>query len=93
MEETPEETTTPAKEEIEGTDNEYAPRVPALFPNVASLIEKMTQCGYPDFETRSGEEQVLMVYVADHLICGVDYALSLPEEHLKALIDETVRGA
>jgi hypothetical protein len=57
-----------------------------------SLTEKLTRLGYTDgIETKPGQEDVLMLYVQGHLICGVDYALSLSDEQLKALIDETVQ--
>lgn len=57
-----------------------------------SLTEKLTRLGYTDgIETKPGQEDVLMLYVQGHLICSVDYALSLSDEQLKALIDETVQ--
>lgn len=56
-----------------------------------ALIEKLKRLGYADFETKPGQEDVLMLYVQGHLISGVDYALSLSDEVLKALIDETVQ--
>lgn len=54
------------------------------------LTERLTQLGYPAFEVLPGEDDVLMLHIQDHLICGVLYALSLEDEQLKALIDETV---
>ncbi len=59
-------------------------------PDLAALSDKLKQIGYPDFETRPGEEKILMLYVQDHLIGSVEYALSLSDDDLKALIDETV---
>jgi len=56
------------------------------------LIEKLALLGYPDFEILPGEEEILMLYIEDHLICGVLYALSISDEQLKALVDETVGG-
>lgn len=58
-----------------------------------ALTDKMAGLGYPDFEEVSGEDEVLMLYVHGHLIGGALYALSLPEEQLKALIDETMQVA
>lgn len=55
------------------------------------LTEKLKQLGYPDFEIMPGEENVLMLYMQDRLICGVNYALSLSDEKLKGLIDETLQ--
>lgn len=55
-----------------------------------TLTEKMTQLGYPDLVIMPGQEQVLMLYVHDHLICGALYALSMSDEQLKALLNETV---
>jgi len=57
-----------------------------------ALKKKMTDLGYPDFETKPGQEDVLMLYVASRLICSVAYALEMPDEQLKALIDETVKA-
>lgn len=57
-----------------------------------SLTEKMATLGYPDFEIMPGEDNVLMLHVQNKLIGGSLYALSLPDEQLKALIDETVAG-
>lgn len=58
-----------------------------------ALTDKMAGLGYPDFEVRPGEDEVLMFYVQGHLIGGALYALSLPDERLKALIDETMQIA
>lgn len=55
-----------------------------------ALTDKLTSIGYPTFEAQPGQEDVLMLYVDGRLIGGVDYALSLSDEQLKALIDETV---
>ena len=55
-----------------------------------ALIEKLTRLGYPTFEVLPGEDEVLMLYVSDHLIGGALYALSLVDETLGALIAETV---
>lgn len=54
------------------------------------LSEKMAGLEYPAFEVLPGEEEVLMLHVQDRLICGALYALSMPDEQLKALIDETL---
>lgn len=57
-----------------------------------ALTNKLTALGYTDgIETKPGQEDVLMLYVQGHLICSVDYALSMPDEQLKALVDETVQ--
>ncbi len=56
------------------------------------LTEKMTALGYPDFEVMPGEDEILMLHSKGHLICGALYALSMPDEQLKALLDETVAG-
>lgn len=57
------------------------------------LTDKLKRIGYPDFETSPGEDEVLMLYVQNHLIGGALYALSLPDDQLKALIDETMQVA
>jgi hypothetical protein len=57
-----------------------------------ALADKMTGLGYPDFETVPGEDDVLMLHVQGKLIGGALYALSLSDEQLKVLIDETVAG-
>jgi hypothetical protein len=58
-----------------------------------SLAEKMAKLGYSDYcEVLVGEDEVLMLHIRGHLICGALYALSMPDEQLKALIDETVAG-
>lgn len=54
------------------------------------LSEKMVRIGYPTFEVLPGMENVLMLHVQERLICGALYALSMPDEQLKSLIDETV---
>lgn len=54
-----------------------------------ALKDKMRRLGYSTFEVR--KEEVAMLYIRGHLICGVDYALSMSDEQLKALIDETVQ--
>lgn len=56
------------------------------------LTDKLKRIGYPDFAVLPGEENVLMLHVADHLIAGALYALSMSDEQLKALIDETVQA-
>jgi hypothetical protein len=58
-----------------------------------ALTEKLARLGYPDFEVLPGEDEVLMLHIQDRLICGVLHALSLPDEALKSLIDETVQVA
>lgn len=55
-----------------------------------ALTEKLTRLDYTDFETKLGEEDVPMLYIQGRHICGVDYALEMSDEQLKALIDETV---
>lgn len=57
-----------------------------------ALTEKLTQLGYPGFDVMPGEDAILMLHIDGHLISSVDYALSLSDETLKALIDETVGG-
>lgn len=56
-----------------------------------AIASKLTQLGYPVFVVALGEDDVSMLYIQDRLICGVLYALSLSDEQLKALIDETVK--
>lgn len=56
------------------------------------LTDKLTRLDYPDFEVQPGLEDVLMLRIQGHLICGVGHALSLSDEQLKALIEETVTG-
>jgi hypothetical protein len=58
-----------------------------------ALAEKMKGLGYvgKSVEMKPGEEDVLMLHVQDCLICGVAYALEMPDDALKALIDETVQ--
>jgi hypothetical protein len=58
-----------------------------------ALKDKLTRLGYPSFEVLPGEDEVLMLYMQGRLICGVDYALSMSDEALKALIDETLEVA
>ena len=57
------------------------------------LTDKLTHIGYPDFEVLPGEDDVLMLHVQGHFIGGALYALSLPDEQLKALVDETMQVA
>mgnify|MGYP001582815557 CR=1 FL=1 len=57
-----------------------------------ALTDKLTGLGYPDFQSLPGEDGILMLHINDQLICGVLYALSMPDEQLKALINETVGG-
>jgi len=57
------------------------------------LHEKLTGSGYPDFQIEPGEDEIVMLRIKGLLICGVLYALSLPDEQLKSLIDETVQVA
>lgn len=57
-----------------------------------ALNDKLAALGYTDgIETKPGQEDVLMLYMQGHLISGVDYALSMSDEQLKALVDETVQ--
>lgn len=55
-----------------------------------ALEDKLTRIGYPEFDTRPGEDDIEMLYIDGHLIGGALYALGLDDEALKALIDETV---
>jgi hypothetical protein len=55
------------------------------------LIEKLTGLGYPEFEIMLGEDDISMLYIHDRFICGALYALSLSDEQLRELIDETVQ--
>jgi hypothetical protein len=55
------------------------------------LQEKLERLGYQG-EVLPGEEQIPMLFVDGRFICGLDYALSLSDEQLKALIDETVQA-
>jgi len=58
-----------------------------------TLDEKLAALGYTDgIETKPGQEDMLMLYVQEHLICSVSYALEMSDEQLKALLDETVQG-
>lgn len=50
-----------------------------------ALTDKLNQLGYTEFEVLP-EEGVEMLYIGGHLICGVDHALSLPDDDLKALV-------
>lgn len=54
------------------------------------LAEKLKRLGYSSFEVMPGQDGIEMLYMQGKLICSVDYALSLPEEKLKELIDETL---
>jgi hypothetical protein len=56
-----------------------------------ALTEKLTSVGYPDFEVKPGEDDVPMLHIAEKLIGSVEYALSLSDAELKALIDETLQ--
>lgn len=58
-----------------------------------ALTEKLKRLSYTDFETKPGEEDVPMLYVQGRHICGVDYALEMPDEQLKTLIAETLEVA
>lgn len=58
-----------------------------------ALTEKLKWLDYPDPQLTPGEEGVLMLYIQGTFICSALYALSLPDEQLKALIDETVQVA
>lgn len=57
-----------------------------------ALTEKLTSIGYPDFEIMPGEDSILMLHIDGCLVCGTLYALAMPDDQLKALIDETVAG-
>lgn len=50
------------------------------------LTERLEQMGYSEIQIKRGQEDVLMLYMNEHLICSVDHALSLSDEDLKALI-------
>lgn len=54
------------------------------------LKDKIMTWGYADVQFHAGQEDILMVYVQAFLICSVDYALSMDDDTLHALIDETV---
>lgn len=56
----------------------------------AELKKKLKKLGYTDFEMKPGQEDVLMLHMQGCFICSVEYALGMPSEQLKALIDETV---
>ena len=56
-----------------------------------ALTETLTRLGSPAFEVIPGEDEIPMLHIEGHFICGVLYALSLPDEQLKALIEETVQ--
>lgn len=58
-----------------------------------ALTEKLTRIGYSTFEVLPGEDDVLMLHMQGKLIGGALYALSLPDEQLKELIDETMQVA
>lgn len=59
-----------------------------------ALSEKVAGWGYPEPEIKQSDDEVfedtLMLYVADRPICGALYASTMPDEQLKALINETV---
>ena len=57
-----------------------------------ALTEKLTSIGYPDFEIMPGEDSILMLHIDGRLVCGTLYALAMPDDQLKALVDETVAG-
>lgn len=57
-----------------------------------ALTEKLTRIDCSAFEVLPGEDEILMLHVNGHFIGGALYALELPDEALKALIDETVAG-
>ncbi|HEX2615456.1 MAG TPA: hypothetical protein VHL10_08170 [Nitrososphaera sp.] len=59
----------------------------------AELKKRLKKLSYTDFEMKPGQEDVLMLHVQGHLICSVAYALSMSDEQLKALVDETVQVA
>lgn len=50
------------------------------------LTKRLELLGYPEIQIKRGQEDVLMLFIGDHLICSVDHALSLSDEDLKALI-------
>lgn len=55
-----------------------------------ALTDKLKALDYPDFDVLPGEDNISMLYIDDHLICGALYALSMDGDALKVLIDETV---
>lgn len=63
---------------------------PTDTPLSAELADKLKQIGYPDFAIAAGEEQIPMLHIMGNLIGSVEYVLSLSDNDLKALIDETV---
>lgn len=54
------------------------------------LASTLTRLGHPTFEVKAGMDDVLMLYVSGHLICGALYALSMTDEQVGALVDETL---
>ncbi len=60
--------------------------------DLLALTDKLKRLNYPDFEMIPGEDKILMLHIGDCLIGGVGYALSLSDDDLKALIEETVEG-
>lgn len=59
-------------------------------PDLLALTDKLKRLNYPDFETMPGEDKVLMLHIDDYFICSVDYACSLSDGDLLALIEETI---
>lgn len=55
-----------------------------------ALTDKITGWGYPEPKIEPGEDDVLMLYVGERLICGALYALSMPDTQLQALLNETM---
>jgi hypothetical protein len=69
-----------------------AKRKPSDDTREQALNNKLAALGYTDsIETKPGQEDVLMLYMQDHLICSVSYALEMSDEALKVLLDETVK--
>lgn len=55
------------------------------------LTNKLDRLGHSAFALRQYEgEEVMLLYIEERLICSQVHALSLSDESLKALIDETV---
>lgn len=59
-----------------------------------ALTKKLADQDYTDFiELKPGLEGVQMLYVHGLHVCSVQYALEMPEEQLKVLINERLEVA
>lgn len=54
------------------------------------LTEKLLGLDFVDFKLQPGEDDITMLYVEEHFICGALHALSLSDEELSDLIKETI---